>query len=288
MTNRVALLGVKGGPAIRPGSAMPTSTLVRMGPHSIVVDCGLGVARGLIEQDVPLATLKLVLITHIHSDHVLELGPLIHTAWTAGLENRVIVCGPAGLRSYWHHHCLSMLEDIEFRQGKEGRTNFADMVEIRSLVEDSMTIGQDLRIDAMRTVHSPLEEVLALRIEAAGFSIVPSGDTAYHPPLAEFAQGAHLLVHEAMLAEAVDALVARLNARDGRLKRLLRRSHTTAEDAARMASRAVVGALALNHLVPADDPTYVDRHWRDAVRLHWDGPLFVGKDGLSISLEDIA
>ena len=38
----VALLGTKGGPAVRPGSTMPTSSLVSLGGQQIVVDCGLG------------------------------------------------------------------------------------------------------------------------------------------------------------------------------------------------------------------------------------------------------
>ena len=47
----VALLGTKGGPAIRPGSTMPTSSLLSLGGARIVVDCGLGVTRGIVDPD---------------------------------------------------------------------------------------------------------------------------------------------------------------------------------------------------------------------------------------------
>ena len=80
--NYVALLGTKGGPAIRPGSSMPTSSLLCLNDHKIVVDCGLGVTRGLVDQGMQLKDLSVIYITHLHSDHYLELGPLIHTAWT--------------------------------------------------------------------------------------------------------------------------------------------------------------------------------------------------------------
>mgnify|MGYP006304144907 CR=1 FL=1 len=93
----VALLGTKGGPAIRPGSAMPTASLVSIGGRRIVVDCGLGVTRGLCDQGMALADLDLIVVTHLHSDHYLELGPLLHTAWTAGLKRPVRVFGPEGL-----------------------------------------------------------------------------------------------------------------------------------------------------------------------------------------------
>ena len=34
-----------------------------------------------------------IFISHLHSDHYLELGPLLHTAWTAGLKTKVTVYG---------------------------------------------------------------------------------------------------------------------------------------------------------------------------------------------------
>ena len=44
--NYVVLLGTKGGPAIRPGSSMPTSNLYVLNGEQIVVDCGLGLDSG--------------------------------------------------------------------------------------------------------------------------------------------------------------------------------------------------------------------------------------------------
>ena len=73
----ITILGAKGGPAVRKGGAMPTSALVRMGRAQIVVDCGLGVTRGLVEAGMDLRQLSHIVITHLHSDHLLELGPLI-------------------------------------------------------------------------------------------------------------------------------------------------------------------------------------------------------------------
>ena len=70
----VALLGVKGGPAIKPGSNMPTASLMRIGGKVILVDADLGVTRGICDQGVALTDLDLIVITHLHSDHYLELG----------------------------------------------------------------------------------------------------------------------------------------------------------------------------------------------------------------------
>ncbi|MAE11907.1 MAG: MBL fold metallo-hydrolase, partial [SAR116 cluster bacterium] len=50
------------------------------------------------------------------------------------------------------------------------------------------------------------------------------------------------------------------------------------------AAEAGVGALALNHLIPSDDPDYTADHWHEAVRPHWSGGFHLGRDGLRIPL----
>jgi len=284
LPDSVALLGVKGGPAIRPGSAMPTSTLVSLGGRRVVVDCGLGVAAGLARQRMALADLDLILITHLHSDHVLELGPLIHTAWTAGLRTPVRVHGPAGLEALWQGFLASLAFDVDLRIADEGRPDLRDLVSIRPVTEGVFLEEAGLAVSALPVVHPPIEEAWAFRLEAEGRGVVLSGDTAVHPPLAAFARGADLLVHEAMLGAGVDALCARVGNADERLRAHLLRSHSMAEDVARLASEAGVGALALNHLIPADDPDFTEADWREAVAPHWSGPLHVGRDGMVIPL----
>ena len=136
----------------------------------------------------------------------------------------------------------------------------------------------------MRVAHPPLIDCFALRFVGAGRTVVMSGDTAYLPELAEFAHGADLLVHEAMLEAALPALVARVGTSNDKLMKHLTRSHTTAGDAARIATAAGVGALALNHLIPSDDPDYTPDDWHAAVSPHWSGPFHLGRDGLRIPL----
>ncbi|MCK0413591.1 MBL fold metallo-hydrolase, partial [Salmonella sp. L-S2809] len=81
-----------------------------------------------------------------------------------------------------------------------------------------------MTITALRVDHPPVVDCFALKIEAAGKSIVFSADTAYFPPLAGFARESDLLVHEAMLPEGVDRLVARTG-NGARLKEHLLASH---------------------------------------------------------------
>jgi len=283
--NWVALLGTKGGPAIRPGSTMPTSNLLSLDGRMIVVDCGLGVARGLTDQGMRLTDLSLIFITHLHSDHYLELGPLLHTAWTAGLGTPVTVYGPAGLDAYWQGLLASMKADIDLRIEDEGRPDLRALVNVRTIDEGTLLEEDGFRVEAIRNAHPPLIDTFALRFSGSRHTVVFSGDTTHFPPLAEFAEGADLLVHEAMLEEALGALMKRVSNSDPeRLMNHMMQSHTLAEDAARIATKAGVKTLALNHLIPSDDPDYTAEDWQRAVRQYWNGEFHLGRDGLRIDL----
>jgi len=280
--NRVVLLGCKGGPAIRAGGAMPTSSLLELDGRRIVVDCGIGVAKALVEAGVDLKTLDLICITHLHSDHVLELGPLIHTAWTTGLSQPLTVFGPPGIEEYWRGFLASMAFDSAIRVADEGRIPLEDLVVLKVYGEGEIATWDGLRIAALRVLHPPLEQCFALRFE--GTSVVTfSGDTAYFPPLADFARGSDLLVHEAMLPEGIEAIVQKTGLGD-RLRAHLHASHTVVEDAARIAAAAGVGRLALNHLIPVDDPRFTESDWVSRVASVWDGPVTVGRDRLEIAV----
>lgn len=283
MAAEVTLMGVKGGPAIRPGSQMPASTLVRAGGKTILVDAGLGATRGLCDAGVPLTGIDLVLITHLHSDHYLELGPLFHTAWVAGLTTPVPVIGPPGLSAYWEGFLHAMAFDVTLRMEDEGRVPPGPLFDVGRLSEGLVHDAGRVRIHAMRNDHPPIAESYALRIDCGGDSIVISGDTAYMPQMAEFAADADILIHEAMLPAGVEALVARMTNGDDRLREHILRSHTSAEDVGRIAAAAGVGQLALTHMVPDGDPDITEDDWIEAVRRHWQGQLHIGRDGMVLT-----
>ncbi len=284
MSDFVALLGVKGGPAIRPGSNMPTSILLSLAGKKILVDAGLGVSKSVCDQGVALTAIDAILVTHMHSDHYLELGPLLHTAWTAGLNRPVPVYGPPRLAQYWRAFLTSMEDDIALRIEDEGRPDLARLVELLAIPETGPINLGGITVHALENAHPPVRPSYAFRFEARDKRIVLSGDTAPIQAMAEFARGADLLVHEAMLIEGVDALMAHMTNGDDRLRIHILRSHTDAEDAGRIATEAGVKHLALNHFVPDGIPGFSESHWEAAVRRTWDGPLTLGRDGLRIAL----
>lgn len=282
MPTQLTLLGTKGGPAIRPGGPMPTSSLLEIAGRRIVIDCGLGVTRSLVATGMSLKELDTIFITHLHSDHVLELGALIHTAWTTGTTRPIHVYGPVGIAEYWQGFMQAMAFDCGIRVIDEGRIPIGDLVHIHTYGAGVIYDTPDLRVSALRVAHPPVDECYGLRFDA-DVRVTFSADTRYFPPLIDFARGSDLLVHEAMLVTGLDALVAKTGGGD-KLRNHLLASHTTAEEVASVARDAEVGHLVLHHLVPADDPNFTAHDWEQAVRPIWQGPLSIGHDGLCINL----
>ena len=280
----IALLGTKGGPAVRPGSSMPTSNLFVMEGQQVVVDCGLGVTRGLVDQGIDLKTLPTILISHLHSDHYLELGGLIHTAWCAGLKTTVDIYGPKGIQDYWDGFVASMKADIDLRITDEGRNDLRDLIRIHVIDEGIVLERNGLTITAMRVEHPPLIDSFAFSFKTAAHHVVFSGDTARIKALEGFARGADLLIHEAMLESALPALLERVGNGSDKLMAHWLRSHSFAHDAAITAANARVKRLVLSHLIPSDDPSYTSKDWQDACAAHYQGEVIVGYDGIRIEL----
>jgi ribonuclease BN (tRNA processing enzyme) len=263
---------------------MPTSNLVVMNGQYIVVDCGLGVTKGLVDQGMALKDLSLILISHLHSDHYLELGPLLHTAWTSGLKTKVTIYGPKGLDAYWDGFIASMKADIDLRIEDEGRPDLRGLLDIQVIDAGEVYAQDGMTVSALRTEHPPLIDCFAFSFKTATKHVVFSSDTAPIKALEDFARGADLLIHEAMLESALPSLMERIGNGSDKLMAHWLRSHTFAHDAAKTATNAGVKRLALSHLIPSDDPTYGPEDWQDACAEHWSGDLILGHDGIKIEL----
>ena len=266
---------------MRAGGAMPSSSLLELDGQRIVIDAGLGVTRGLVQAGVALSSLTTVFITHLHSDHVLELGGLLHTAWVSGLKTKVRVYGPQGIAGVWAGFQAMMAYDMHLRVVDDGRVPLADLVEIVTVTEGVVPFD-GLRVRALAVNHPPVNFAYAYRFEGSK-TVTFSGDTCFHPPLGLFAKGSDVLVHEALLPEGIEAILARTGGGE-KLRHHLTAAHTMIDDVGRIAAAAEVGKLVLNHLVPVDDPAFTDAMWQSRAGAAYGGPVIVGKDGMEIVL----
>ena len=278
---RLILLGTGGGPRPRKNSSA-SAQVILANDVAYVVDCGDGVARQLAIADVPLTTLRHIFITHQHSDHNADYGNLIWLAWAAGLHTRVDTWGPPPLDEMTRLFFKMNAYDINTRIADEGRIPLIPLVHVHEVSQGGTVMrDENVKVTAALVHHPLVVPSFAYRFDTADRSIVISGDTAPSDNLITLARGADVLVHEAMYLPAVDRLVGRVPSA-ATLKKHLIASHTSAEDAGRVAQAAGVKTLVLSHLVPPDDPAITDQMWIDAARVHFRGPVILGKDLLEI------
>ena len=127
--------------------------------------------------------------------------------------------------------------------------------------------GQWIQLtDNVRAKCAPVKHIggaMAWRVESDGQAVVFSGDTKWCPSLAELAEGATLLIHEAICTEA-----------DRR--RADNTAHSTAAEAGRIAQLAGVQSLILTHI---DNVFHADTAPLIAeARSVYDGPVSVASD----------
>jgi ribonuclease BN (tRNA processing enzyme) len=279
---RIVFLGTKGGPRIETGRSNPAN-LIEVNGTRVVLDCGMGVSHQLAEAHVPLTSIKYILISHHHSDHNLEYGNLVYSAWAAGLSTPIHSFGPNGIeamtKAYWELNRF----DVETRIADEGRPDPRKLLIAKDINADGEVLKtDDFTVTAFRTPHPPITDNFAYKFTTPDGVIVFSSDTEYNPRLAEFAKGADVLVHEALYAPFVDRLVARVK-NGATLGKHLLASHTTTEDVGKIAAAAGVKRLVLSHLVPGDIEISDDQ-WIAGIRKSYSGQVVVAKDLMELAL----
>ena len=280
-STRIVLLGTKGGPRVGEAGRSNPSTLIMINDVPYLVDCGYGVTKQLITTGVALDRLKYIFITHHHSDHNLEFGPLVYNTWITGLPAHIDAYGPPGLTKMAELFFSYQKFDIDTRIVDEGRTDPRKLVTTHEIKPGVVLVNDDVKVSARLVRHPPIKQAYAYRFDAKDRSVVISGDTAYAPELAEFAKGADVLVHEVMYLPGIEALLKRLpNAK--RLREHLMAAHTLPEDVGKIAAQAGVKTLVLTHFVPGDDASITDEQWAEGVRANFKGEIIVGKDLMEI------
>lgn len=279
--DRLLLLGTKGGPRPSLLRSNPANLILSEG-SAYLVDCGYGTTRQLLLAGVQPHELDAIFITHHHSDHTLELGPLLYQAWVGGLRRPIDVFGPPPLATLINGFFASLWFEIATRMEDEGRSDPRHLVRIHEIDAPSVALDTaKIRVTAGPVHHPPLRHAFAYRFDTQHRSVVLSGDTAMCPGLVALARRADVLVHEVMHVESLPRLIAGLPNAPALHTHLLA-SHTTTEQVGSVAARAEVGTLVLNHFVPGDDPTITEEMWLAPPMRVFDGPVIVGRDLLAL------
>jgi ribonuclease Z len=250
----VTLLGT-GSPIPDPRRAGP-STLVRAGGQTLLVDCGRGVQQRMAAVGVGAAGLTALLLTHLHSDHIADLGDLLITRWVTTFTEQVplTIIGPPGTAEVVDLTLKAFGRDIGYRIAHHADLTAPPAVDVQERTDGVVWDRDGVRIAAAPTDHRPVAPTIGFLVEHHGASVVLAGDTVPCDSLDALAAGAGALVHTAIRRDLVEMLPLQ-RFRD------ICDYHSSVEQAAATAARAGVGILVLTHYVPAIAPGAED-DWR--------------------------
>lgn len=196
--------------------------LVSSGDTRIWMDAGTG-TLGALQRHVRLDELDAIWISHLHADHCADLLTAYYGALYADVDLAapIPLYGPPGIANRL--------------------ANFLTNTPVRSPIESAFAVTE--LHDGHQAVVGPLGltsravshgiPAFAVRIEAAGKSLVYSGDTAPCASLTELAEGCDVLLCEAESAQAP--------AEDEQV-------HHTPENAGDLASATGAGRLIVTHV----------------------------------------
>jgi ribonuclease BN (tRNA processing enzyme) len=210
--------------------------LVEHGGFRLVLDLGSG-ALGPLQRHLDPAAVDAVAISHLHSDHCLDMCPYVvyRRYHPAGPLPRVPVLGPAGT-----HERLAAAYDPASRAG------LRDVFEFTAVTPGERRLGP-FRLRFERVNH-PIE-TYAVRVEAGGRALVYSADTGSSDALIRLATGADALLCEASFTDGPD---------------LPPNLHLTGREAGEHAAKAGVSRLLLTHVPPWTDRARVAAEANDA------------------------
>lgn len=296
LQTELLLLGTQGGPNFTTERREAGSALLVQG-RPYLIDVGYGILGRIAESGVSFLDIPEVFLTHLHDDHVADLPALMGHQWTQGRVQPTRIWGPHGTSAMVEAALAFNQANTEIRMVDEGRALNPRQLfsghDVAAAAGQPVLVMEDdrVRVTAVNNTHYPPEGLaamphrsLSLRFDSEDRSVVFSGDTAYSEQLVALARGADVLVCEAMQVEIMDQLFQEMRASgkyqdnpDGILHHIVS-THTPVADAGRMAAEAGVGMLVLNHLIPGALREVSDASYIDAARLHYAGPVVVGRD----------
>jgi ribonuclease Z len=262
-----------------------------------LVDVGPEATENLQAWRMPVATAKAVFLTHLHSDHIGEVGEFNLQSWVAGRPAPLLLVGPPGTEKVAAGFNMAYEPDHGFRNAHHEHGDVklpiaAGLLQAKVIAPPKTTTvalkDGALTVTAILVAHQPVQPAYAYRFDYKGRSVVISGDTRKWPPLAEAAKGADVLIHEAqnaeMTAQMVQGLKALGNPRMASVMADTVSYHTTPVEAADLARMAGVKALVLYHITQAGLPFYnpaaFTKGMDDGGKLDWR----LAKDGMTIEL----
>lgn len=227
--------------------------LLEIDKNKLLFDSGAGTIRRLLELKFDLFEIEHIFYTHLHNDHINDLGAIIWSLNYGGVRKKALnLYGPAGFRNY--------LNILTKRILKPKKINFK--IDSKELKNSIIKI-KNIKIKTHETKHSTTTKSIAYRVEHNNKSLVYTGDTEYCNEITQISKNADILIMECSLPDSKKV-----------------EGHLTPSLCGRIAAKANVKTLILTHFYPEVLKTNIKK----ACRKHFSGDIILAKDKMRINI----
>ncbi|MEK6711688.1 MAG: MBL fold metallo-hydrolase [Nitrospinota bacterium] len=195
------------------------------GARAVLMDCGPTAVPMLMGMGFDMGRLDLILLSHLHGDHVLGMPfVFLDSQFRTKRDRPLVVAGPPGTEAKCEALFRLAYRDTLEHMGRRFEVRYRELPE----GEESEVCG--LRITPRKVVHQREEIPYGYRIAWRGRTIGWSGDTQWDGALVELARDADLFIVECFTAG------------------FQLRYHTSAEDLEREKHRLTARRTLLTHM----------------------------------------
>ena len=303
MTLRVTFLGTSA--AIPTNARNPSGIFINADGDQLLFDAGEGTQRQMMRYGTGFGV-SAIFVTHLHGDHVLGLPGLLQTWAFTDRDEPLFIYVPTGTGGRLRQFLFSLegepsygVEIIEVSAGDVAFRGDHYDIHVFTTSHDTRSVGYALiendrkgRFDREKAeslgvpvgplfsrLHSgesvELDDGTLVRPEEVvgpprpGRKLIYTGDTRKSTAVSTVASNADVLIHDATFAS------------DHR-KRAKKTAHTTAREAALVATEAAVRHLVLTHISSRYAADATDH--RDEASAVFDGDVTVARDGLELEI----
>jgi len=269
------------------GTGCPSVDYKRFGPSNLVstklakilVDCGSGITQRLHELKVSSADIDVLLFTHLHSDHAVDLYQLIISSWHSYRIKPWKIYGPRGTKKFVKKIMNAWADERKLRISYESRAS-AKAFDIQ--VTEFKSIGnikiKDLNIKYFEVDHKPVKYAYGFCFTNKNKKLTISGDTRPCENLMKYAQKADVLLHEVFIEGEI------LQINKMRTKKTLHNVqsyHTTSTQVGKVAFIARAKKLVLTHFVPT---RFNKNNLKKVVKKDFGKDPIIGEDLMKIKI----
>jgi ribonuclease Z len=269
------------------GTGCPSVDHKRFGPSNLVstktakilVDCGSGITQRLHELKVSTADIDVLLFTHLHSDHAVDLYQLIISSWHSYRIKPWKIYGPKGTKKFVKKIMDAWADERKLRISYEARASAKafdiDIIEFKSL--GSLKI-KDVIIKYFEVDHKPVKFAYGFSFFNKNKKLTISGDTKPCENLMKYAQKSDVLLHEVF----IEGEIKEINKmRTQKTLHNVQSYHTTSSQVGKIAFIAQVKNLVLTHFVPT---RFNKSNLKKVVKKDFGKDPIIGEDLMTIKI----